>query len=151
MTRTITSTHRARGFTLVEALVALLVLSVGLLGVGMLQLSSLSNNYASSLRSQATFLAQDITDRMRANRENAENGDYNIALGDAGTAGTIAGDDLIAWKAALNASLPDGDGAIDTNTVTVAGVAVTTFTITVAWDDSKGVEDPLELVMETQL
>jgi type IV pilus assembly protein PilV len=142
---------RARGFTLVEALVALLVLSVGLLGVGMLQLSSLSNNYASSLRSQATFLAQDITDRMRANRENAEDGDYNIDLGEAGAAGTIAGDDLVAWKAALDATLPDGDGAIATNTVTVDGIAVTTFTITVAWDDSKGVEDPLELVMETQL
>lgn len=151
MNRSTSTLRRTRGFTLVEALVALLVLSVGLLGVGMLQLSSLSNNYASSLRSQATFLAQDITDRMRANRDNAEGGAYDIALGAAGAAGTIAGDDLIAWKAALNATLPDGDGSITRDRDVVAGIEVWTFTITVSWDDSKGVEDPLELVVETQL
>ncbi len=151
MNRSTSTLRRTRGFTLVEALVALLVLSVGLLGVGMLQLSSLSNNYASSLRSQATFLAQDITDRMRANRDNAEGGAYDIALGAAGAAGTIAGDDLIAWKAALNATLPDGDGSITRDRDVVAGIEVWTFTITVSWDDSKGVEDPLALVVETQL
>src|SRR5262249_56408603 len=59
--------RRARGFTLIEALVALLVLSIGLLGVAALQLTSLRSNPSSSFRSQATLLAYDVVDRMRAN------------------------------------------------------------------------------------
>ena len=61
--------HRSRGFTLVEVLVALVVLSIGLLGVAALQLTSLRSNHSSAMRSQATFLAYDIIDRMRANRD----------------------------------------------------------------------------------
>ncbi len=55
------------GFTLLEVLIALLVLSVGLLGLAALQLTSLQYNTGSYLRTQATFLAYDILDRMRAN------------------------------------------------------------------------------------
>ena len=84
MTRPTPNTrHRHRGFTLIEALVALVVLSIGLLGVAALQLASLQANYGASQRTQATFLAQDIVDRMRANRDAAVAGDYDIDFGDA--------------------------------------------------------------------
>ena len=63
--------HRNQGFTLVEALIALLVLSIGLLGVAALQLIALQNNNNAMFRSQATYLAYDIADRMRANRDQA--------------------------------------------------------------------------------
>lgn len=56
-----------RGFSLVEVMVALLVLSIGLLGLAALQITSLQYNTGSYLRTQATFLAYDIIDRMRAN------------------------------------------------------------------------------------
>ena len=56
-----------RGFSLIEVLVALLVLSIGLLGLAALQTTSLQYNTGSYFRTQATFLAYDIIDRMRAN------------------------------------------------------------------------------------
>ncbi len=139
--------HRARGFTLIEALVALLVLSIGLLGVAALQLSSLRSNHSSSLRSQATLLAYDIVDRMRANQSAATNGAYDVAVGATPTTGTVAGDDLDRWKQNLTNTLPSGDGAVSR---TGAGAA-TKFTVTVQWDDSRGVEAALSFVMETQI
>lgn len=56
-----------QGFSLVEVMVALLVLSIGLLGLAALQTTSLQYNTGSYFRTQATFLAYDIIDRMRAN------------------------------------------------------------------------------------
>lgn len=56
-----------QGFSLIEVLVALLVLSIGLLGLAALQTTSLQYNTGSYFRTQSTFLAYDIIDRMRAN------------------------------------------------------------------------------------
>lgn len=55
------------GFSLLEVLVALLVLSIGLLGLALLQTTSLRMNTESYSRTQATILAYDIIDRMRVN------------------------------------------------------------------------------------
>jgi type IV pilus assembly protein PilV len=138
---------RARGFTLIEALVALLVLSIGLLGVAALQLSSLRSNHGSSLRSQATLLAYDIVDRMRANQTAAKSGAYDLALAATPTGGTVAGDDLVRWKQNLTNTLPAGTGSVAR---TGSGNA-TKFTITVQWDDSRGASSALSFVMETQI
>jgi len=64
------------GFTLIEILIALLVLSLGLIGLAMLQATGLRFNTESYMRSQATILAYDIIDRMRANKTAADAGDY---------------------------------------------------------------------------
>ena len=64
-----------RGFSLVEVMVALLVLSIGLLGLAALQTTSLQFNTGSYHRTQATFLAYDIIDRMRANIDAVANSD----------------------------------------------------------------------------
>jgi type IV pilus assembly protein PilV len=133
-----------RGFTLVEALVALLALSIGLLGVAGLQLIGLRANMGSSLRSTATYLSLDILDRMRGNRDNIE--DYEIALGGApATAGT-AQIDLVAWQANLAALLPAAKGAITVDDVT------NEVTVIVEWDDSRGADPtPLQFVTSTRL
>ena len=106
------------GFTLVEVLVTLVILSVGLLGIAALHTASLRNNLDSALRSQASALAADIADRMRANRNAALAPDlaYNLALGDAtptlvGTP-TLAQRDLNAWRTLLAQVLPAGTGAV---------------------------------------
>lgn len=80
ITRIVTTPDRAprqRGFSLIEVLVALLVLSIGLLGLAALQTTSLQFNTGSYHRTQATFLAYDIIDRMRANIDVVADSDGN--------------------------------------------------------------------------
>lgn len=67
-----------RGFSLVEALVALLVLSIGLLGLALLQGQGLKFNTDAYLRTQATILAYDIIDRMQANPVGLAAGAYLV-------------------------------------------------------------------------
>lgn len=59
---------RARGVTLIEVLVALVVLSIGVIGLAALQAQALQMNQGAYMRAQATNLAYDIADRMRTNR-----------------------------------------------------------------------------------
>lgn len=63
--------HKQLGFSLFEVLIALLVMSVGLLGLANLQGQSITSSYNAHLRTQATSLAQSIIGRMRANRDYA--------------------------------------------------------------------------------
>ena len=133
---------RECGMTLVEALVALVVLSVGLLGVAGLQLSSLRNNHNAHLRSQATALAYDIMDRMRANRVAARAGEYNVAIDGTISGATIAATDVNAWRAALAATLPAGEGAVDL----VAGT--NQVTITIQWSERVTEESNEDSVVE---
>src|ERR1700736_6078033 len=68
------------GFTLVEVLVSLVILSIGLLGMAKLMLFSSRSNDSAYLRSQATALAYEILDYMRANRQQALAGTYTTPL-----------------------------------------------------------------------
>lgn len=65
MTRT---THHMRGFTLIEVMVALVILAIGLLGMATLMTQSLQSSESAYSRGQASLLAYDIIDRMRANK-----------------------------------------------------------------------------------
>ena len=126
--------QRQQGFTLLEVLVALLIVSIGLLVLAALMSTSLKNNQGASQRSQATWLAYDVLDRMRANpivAATANNGGYNINYGASPSVPGVAGTDLTAWKAELAAALPGGDGKISVNS---SGVV----TINVQWNDSRG-------------
>jgi type IV pilus assembly protein PilV len=122
--------------TLIEALVSLLILSIGLLGVAGLQMQALRSNHGAHLRSQATVLAHDIADRMRANRTAALAGAYNVALGVVPTGTTLADVDVVAWKQVLADVLPAGDGS-----VVLAGTPANPIaTITVQWTDRLGAD-----------
>ena len=61
----------ARGFTLVELLIALLVLSIGMLGIAALFAESLQAGRSAQLRTQAVSIAADLADRIRANHVSA--------------------------------------------------------------------------------
>lgn len=136
--------NKNTGFTLIEVLIAMLVLGVGLLGLAGLQASSLRNNQSAYNRSQATELAYDLADRMRANIAGIAT--YTAMLPTAATAkptclsssGCIPADmaknDLYQWNLAVTTGLPSGAG-----TITAAGVVCT---ITISWDDNHdGVAD----------
>lgn len=123
---------RQKGFSLLEVLVAIVVLSVGLLGLAGLQVVGLQSNYSSYLRSQASILSYDIADAMRANRTAALSGSYVIALADTPAGTSVAATDLIAWRANLAAALPSGTGAIARPVATA-----NRFTITLQWNDSR--------------
>ena len=107
-----------RGFSLIEVLVALLALSIGLLGLAALQTTSLQYNTGSYYRTQATLLAYDIIDRMRANGDAViSGGGYDV--GDVSTVSStnncdttscssteLAAFDLSKWFARAAATLP---------------------------------------------
>jgi type IV pilus assembly protein PilV len=120
-----------RGFTLLEVLVAIVVLSIGLLGLAGLMASSLKNSHSAYQRTQATWLAYDALDRMRANRQVALAGGYNLALGAAPGGSGLAAIDLGEWDAALTNTLPAGDGSI---AVAAGGVVK----VIVQWNDTRG-------------
>jgi type IV pilus assembly protein PilV len=131
----VTPNKRERGTTLIETLVALLVLSIGLLGIAGMQMTSLQNNRGAHLRSQAQVLAYDIADRMRANRTAAITGlGYTIGFGATATGSTVMAADLNTWKQSLAITLPAGDGQIDI----VPGTNM--VRITVQWTDSIGTQ-----------
>ena len=71
---------RDQGFTLLEILLATVILSVGMLAVASLQLKSLRQNNSSFVRSQAVILAYDMADRIRANKTGAEANNYDITI-----------------------------------------------------------------------
>jgi type IV pilus assembly protein PilV len=144
------SRARSGGFTLLEVLVALLVLSIGLLGLASLQATTSRFNYGAYLRSQATSLAYDMADRMRANRDEALTGSYDVPAfpSPAPACGVVAGAtvaelDIAGWQSAVACALPEGMGRI----VRVG----TTVTIGVSWDDSRGEEAAEVFEMTTSL
>lgn len=116
---------RQRGAGLIEILIAVVLLSIGLLGLASLQVLSLQHSSSAALRTEAVGQSYDLLDRMRANRAQAIGGRYNLAFGDAPTATDLAAQDLAAWKATLDTALPEGDGQVF--------VEAQVVTITVRW------------------
>ena len=111
----------ARGFSLLEVLVALLVLSVGLLGLAALQTVGLKFNTQSYQRTQAVLNAYDIIDRVRANPSGILTGSYdNIGTTDTPPSlptcpcspAQMADFDIAQWKASLSSLLTEGKGAL---------------------------------------
>ncbi|WP_438971692.1 type IV pilus modification protein PilV, partial [Methylophaga sp.] len=103
-----------QGFTLLEVMIAVLVLAIGLLGMAHLHISSMKVNQSAEFRSHATSLAADMFDKMRANQQAAQNGSYAHALATAPPASpsSVAENDLVNWFNRLTNALPQGDARI---------------------------------------
>ncbi|HKJ75772.1 MAG TPA: type IV pilus modification protein PilV [Gammaproteobacteria bacterium] len=109
------------GFTMVEVLVTLVVFSIGLVGFASLQMNSLQVNHVALMRSMATIQAQDLADRMRANRAGVTQGHYDDPSAAAHTDCTttagcnpaeLAENDVYEWNQTLADDLPDGQGFV---------------------------------------
>lgn len=140
------------GASLIEVLVAVMILGVGLLGIGAMQAIALRNGQSSLERTQAVIQSYAILDLVRANRANALAGYYNTP----GTApvceavevdpddpGGVQGaqNDVNAWLASLKTAM--GSGAGDTTTCGALNCVANTIggatcTVTIQWDDSRG-------------
>ena len=110
--------RRTNGFTLLEVLVAMLVLAIGLLGIAAMQVRGLQHNHDAYLRSQISVLASSMVDRMRMNRANVASytagSPYTVpAIAPAGCAETAVGaaNDLACWRLEVFNALPPGSSA----------------------------------------
>jgi type IV pilus assembly protein PilV len=132
------------GFGLVESLVALVVISVGMIGIAALYGQGLRASSTALYRTMAVNFASDMAERVRVNRRG------NVSYGGAGANGScdpggntdcttaaMAAHDLWAWQAQVAAQLPGGVGA-----VLYAGTTPPTYTIRVDWTEV-GVVVPL--------
>lgn len=146
--------NEQQGFTLIEVLLAVVILGIGLLGIVTLQARSLQYNQQAYLYSQASFLANDIAERMRANSQVLS--EYEIDFGEDVngvtttqcltsncTASQFAEWDLKVWKDSLKSALPSGDGSV---------VRVNNqYKITAQFDDSRGQESLQQITITVQL
>lgn len=161
--RSLRKGYRQRGFSLVEVLVALLVLSFGMIGLAMLQTVGMKFNTNSYSRTQSTLLAYDMIDRMRANPAAILNSDYDVA--DTTAANTVIGStvtdcaantctstemakyDLKKWYELQNKLVP-GAKSGERSTITRPSASSRTVTVTLRW-----MEDDLlkEQIWEVEL
>ena len=146
------------GFTLIELLVTTIVLSIGLLGLAQLEIFSMRHGHEAYLRSQATHLAQDIADRMRANTQSLANGEYERIFReqdhkritdcldpDKGCPpDEMARNDVFDWRINLLTTLPAGQGIVCLDSTPRDGTRATVhgcdgqgslYAIKIWWDD----------------
>jgi type IV pilus assembly protein PilV len=147
--------RRVAGVSLIEVLVAMLVVSFGVLAMSGLLTNSARFGKTSEFRAVATLLANDIADRMRANMPGVTGGSYVLntafewppteptadngctqavpCVGDNGAA--LAAKDLADWQRALYFGLPAGAGYISVS------ADFTAADVWVAWMDPAAVEE----------
>ncbi|SIP94843.1 type IV pilus assembly protein PilV [Solilutibacter tolerans] len=143
-----TSRSRQSGFSLIEVMVAVLVLSIGLLGLAALQATALRNNQSALERSQGVVNTYSMLDAMRANVDSARAGEYVMSetctVPAANT--SLVQKDKRAWIQMIQANL----GNTACGTVTCSG---SLCTVTVTWDDrrGKGGEEKQQFSTEVQI
>jgi len=140
--------RHARGLTLIEVLVTMVLLGVGLLGLAGLQLRGMQVNQGSTFRSQAAILAEDMADRMRTDAATAAAHGYDAQW----QSGAPAPSTVAASAAALTTdwlfrlgTLPSGCAVVDTT------AAAPATKITITWDDTRAIRsaNPLAATLAT--
>lgn len=135
--------NKQTGVGLIEILIAVLVLSIGFLGMAALQAKALANNNSAMARTQAVIAAYSILDAMRADRTNVLTGAYNttVTVGSCPTGtGSLAATQLSSWCTGnTNSNPPDGLAALGPNTTGKVECDGTGYCeITITFDDSRG-------------
>ncbi len=104
-----------RGVTLIEVLVALVIIAAGLLALIQLQTKSLRAASSAANRTHAMVTTVDILERMRINAAEVTSGAYAVSWTDFPSGTTLAARDVREWKAELADVLPEGEGRIVLN------------------------------------
>jgi len=134
-----------RGFSLIEVLVTLLIISLALLGTAGLQAYSMRLNQRSQFRSLAVVLAADLAERMEANKPGSVAGSYaqttKTVAGPLSTAcvaavcdgQNLAAADLVQWENAVVTALPQASWTV----VQTSAGNPSTYSITISWVDRR--------------
>lgn len=145
---------RWAGFTLIEVLVALVVMSVGMLGIAALYLEGLRAGRTAVYRTTAVTLAADMADRIRANRDagaayagTGPGSDEACVNGDADCSpAEMAADDWFEWRQRIGDQLPAGAAArIDVN-----GAGPVEYVIRLEWPEI-GQDQPADYSLRVAL
>jgi len=137
MIRVISIRHQ-HGIGMIEVLIAVLVVSIGFLGMAALQAKALSTNNSAMARSMATIASYSILDAMRADLVNAKAGNYNTTVtadscSSTSASNALATTQLQAWCTELGKAL----GAVSSTTGKVDCTVVGDCTVTIQFDDSR--------------
>lgn len=136
------------GFTLLEVLIAAIVMAIGLIGIAALQVTSAKYAESATQRGQAATLAQELVERVRLNLGEARDGNYDFtSLPDpeggpdcetsACDPANMRAYDLAVWSGRLQATLPNPAASIVT-TAPASALDPATITISIGWDNSRG-------------
>ncbi|MBT8103433.1 MAG: type IV pilus modification protein PilV [Gammaproteobacteria bacterium] len=142
-TQRLATQHRG-GFSLVEVLIALVIMSVGMLGIAGLYVEGMQAGRTSIFRHNAVTLASDVADRIRANPRagvtyEGDRGNNNCVLGNVNcTPEQMAANDIDLWLTQAVETLPNGDVQITFDDTVVPP----TYTIEVSWDEAGEDERP---------
>ncbi|MDQ2928354.1 MAG: type IV pilus modification protein PilV [Pseudomonadota bacterium] len=146
--------RRVQGYVLLEALVAVVVASVGFIGAARMQTVGMKMNTSSAIRQKAVLLTYQMTDRIRANRTGFGSGAYdNPAIGSSDclnsgcSAAQLAVADMTDWTADIEDQLPDGSGVVCIDSTPNDGTAGAPacdgignlLAVKVWWTDSMGI------------
>ncbi|MDH3304686.1 MAG: type IV pilus modification protein PilV [Gammaproteobacteria bacterium] len=132
------STQNCRGFSLIEVLIALVIMSVGMLGIAGLYVEGMNAGRTSIFRHHAVTLASDVADRIRANPRagvdyQGPGGNNNCVLGNVNcNPAQMAANDIALWRAQAGEMLPNGDVTVTFDDTVVPP----TYTIVVSWNEA---------------
>jgi type IV pilus assembly protein PilV len=161
------ATGKYGGFTLTELLIAVVILSIGLLGVVSFQLQLVRSNQEALHSSIAAYLAAEAADRVRANLPGVDDNEYDL-ITEAGTdpgcidsdtgcsASTLAKNDAYEWISTIEDRLPNGQGVICKDSTPDDGTGsadpqcdgkngvneLSVFAVKIWWDDDRNPYTP---------
>jgi type IV pilus assembly protein PilV len=139
---TLTGRRRSGGFSLIEALVAITLFSMGILGMVGLQALSIKSAGDAKYRADAAYLANQIISQMWVDRSAISGYAYSGGTAAAGTGCAVAGGgggnaNTNAWTTEVSRALPSGSGSIALVSASTTTGSVTTWlhtvTVSVCW------------------
>lgn len=140
------------GLGMIEILVALLILSVGLLGLAAMQVTATKMTTQSQQKTQAILLAQDMIERVRANHANASaysgitvQSSDSCATDFSSAAGNVAANDAAEWTNSVRCLLADGRGVVRVN------AANNTVSVRLFWETRMDADNDAFIANEDRL
>ena len=143
-----TVSPRQSGFSMLEVLICIVILSIGALGAAGMQVSALKDTGSANNRFRAASLATAMADSLRADRTQAVKGGADFTSSVAtGSCSAVAVQPVKRWQNQIACELPGGKGGVDIDSYWKRAI------ITVEWNDSRGTQGQMaqQFRLETRL